>query len=57
MAAAAIAGLAVAADMTRPATHTWTAYNKPNANTREGRVPTYQEPNANTREGRVPTNG
>ena len=57
MAAAAIAGVAVAADMTRPATHTWTAYNKPNANTREGRVPTYQEPNANTREGRVPTNG
>ena len=39
MAAAAIVGVAVAAHVTRPATDTWTVYNEPNANTREGRVP------------------
>jgi hypothetical protein len=55
MATAAVVGVAVAAQVTRPAPDTWTVYNEPNANTREGRVPTYEEPNANTREGRVPT--
>jgi hypothetical protein len=54
MAAAAVVGIAVAAQVTRPAPDPWTVYNEPNANTREGRVTTYQEPNANTREGRVP---
>jgi hypothetical protein len=54
MAAAAVVGVAVAANVTRPAPDTGVVYQEPNANTREGRVPTYQEPNANTREGRVP---
>jgi hypothetical protein len=54
MATAAVAGVAVTAQVTRPAPDTWTVYQEPNANTREGRVPTYQEPNANTREDRVP---
>jgi hypothetical protein len=54
MAAAAVVGVAVTAQVTRPAPDTGIVYQEPNANTREGRVPTYQEPNANTREGRVP---
>jgi hypothetical protein len=55
MAAAAIVGVAVAAQVTRPPTDAGVVYQEPNANTREGRVPSYQEPNANTREGRVST--
>jgi hypothetical protein len=54
MATAAVAGVTVTAHLTRPAPDTGIVYQEPNANTREGRVPTYQEPNANTREGRVP---
>jgi hypothetical protein len=57
MAAAAVVGVAVSAQVTRPAPDTGIVYLEPNANTREGRVPapTVVEPNANTREGRVPT--
>jgi hypothetical protein len=57
MAAAAVVGVAVAAQLTSPTTHTQTVYLEPNANTREDRVtaPTDVEPKANTREGRLPT--
>jgi hypothetical protein len=57
MLAAAVAGVALAAQLTSPATHTQTVYQEPNANDREGRVPTPTAvaPNANAREGRVPT--
>ena len=57
MAIAGIVGVAVTSDMTAPPT-TPTVSHEPNANTREGRVPTPTsvEPNANTREGRVPRN-
>ena len=54
---AAVVGVAVVAYLNRPAATTATAYQEPNANTREGRMSatTVQEPNANVREGRVPT--
>ncbi len=57
MAAAAVVGVAIAAQLTSPATHTQTVYQEPNANDREDRVtaPTAVEPNANIREGRLPT--
>jgi hypothetical protein len=52
-----IARVTVAAHPSGPATETRTVHQEPNANTREGRVPTptVQETNANAREGRVPT--
>jgi hypothetical protein len=40
MATAAVAGVAVAAHLTSPTTGTQVVYREPNANTREGRVPT-----------------
>jgi hypothetical protein len=55
MAAAAVVGVAVAAQVTRPAPDTGIVYQEPNANSREGRAPAQTEPNANTREGRLPT--
>jgi hypothetical protein len=54
MAAAAVVGVAVTAQLTHPGPDTGIVYQESNANTREDRVPAYQEPNANTREGRVP---
>jgi len=53
MAAAAVVGVAVTAQMTSPPSSPRIVYQEPNANTREDRVPAYQEPNANTREDRV----
>ncbi len=50
-----MAGVAITAQLTRPAPDTGIVYHEPNATTREGRVPTYQQPNATTREGRVST--
>ncbi len=51
-----VAGVAIAANQTRPAATTATAYQEQNANTREDRIlTTVQEQNANTREDRVPT--
>jgi hypothetical protein len=57
VAIAGVAGVAVAAHLTRPAATNPIIYQAPNANTREGRVPStpVQAPNANTREGRVPS--
>jgi hypothetical protein len=57
MVAAALVGVAVAAQLTRSTPAVQVVSETPNANTREGRVPapTFTEPNANTREGRVPT--
>jgi hypothetical protein len=58
MAVAAVVGVVVAANVTNPPAPTPVVYQEPNANEREGRVPTTaaQEPNANEREGRVADN-
>jgi hypothetical protein len=55
MAVAGAVGVAVAAHVTDPPAPTRVVFAEPNANSREGRVPTSaaQEPNANDREGRV----
>jgi hypothetical protein len=57
MALAGVVGVVVAANVTNPPEPTPVVYEEPNANEREGRVPTTaaQVPNANEREGRVPT--
>jgi hypothetical protein len=57
MAVAGIVGVAVAAYVTDPPAPTRVVTQEPNANDREGRLPTTatQQPNANDREGRVPT--
>jgi hypothetical protein len=59
MAVAGVVGVVVAAHVTDPPAPTRVVYPEPNANDREGRVPTTtdaaHEPSANDREGRVPT--